>query len=78
MEALSRETTNQLNAAIISFAILIMALIGFDMYARSLEQRYVNALAPLDLTQQSTESLCNARRYINPISCPFTEVQKSQ
>ena len=41
----------QLNAAIISFAILIMALIGFDMYARSLEQRYVNALAPLDLTQ---------------------------
>ena len=28
-----------------------MGLIGFNVYARSLEQRYVNALAPLDLTQ---------------------------
>ena len=40
-----------LSAAIISFTILIMALIGFDIFARSLEQRYVNALAPLDLSQ---------------------------
>ena len=40
-----------LDAAIIAFIIVIMALIGFDIYARSLEQRYVNALAPLDLTQ---------------------------
>ncbi len=40
-----------LDAAIIAFIIVILALIGFDMYARSLEQRYVNALAPLDLTQ---------------------------
>jgi D-alanine transfer protein len=40
-----------LDAAIISFIIIIMALIGFDIYACSLEQRYVNALAPLDLTQ---------------------------
>ena len=40
-----------LNAAIITFIIVILALIGFDVYARSLEGRYVNALAPLDLTQ---------------------------
>jgi D-alanine transfer protein len=40
-----------LDAAIIVFIIVILALIGFDIYARSLEQRYVNALAPLDLTQ---------------------------
>jgi len=31
--------------------ILILILIGFSDYARSLEERYVNALAPLDLSQ---------------------------
>jgi len=40
-----------LNAGIISILILILGSLGFDIYARSLEQRYVNALAPLDLTQ---------------------------
>lgn len=40
-----------LGAAIISFIIVILTLIGFDIYARSLEGRYVNALAPLDLPQ---------------------------
>jgi D-alanine transfer protein len=40
-----------LNAAIISLIIFVMVLIGFEFYARSLEQKYVNALAPLDLNQ---------------------------
>ncbi len=44
-------TTSHLEAGIISILTLTMALIGFDVYARSLEQRYVNALASLDLTQ---------------------------
>ena len=44
-------STPHLQAGIISILILILGLLGFDIYARSLEQRYVNALAPLDLTQ---------------------------
>jgi len=40
-----------LTAAIISLVVLTMALIGFNSYAQSLEQQYVNALAPLDLPQ---------------------------
>ncbi len=44
-------STPHLNAGIISILILILGLIGFDTYARSIEQRYVNALAPLNLTQ---------------------------
>ena len=43
--------TSHLHAGIVSILILIIGLIGLDIYARSLEQRYVNALAPLDLTQ---------------------------
>jgi D-alanine transfer protein len=43
--------TPHLGAGSMSILILILALVGFDIYARSLEQRYVNALAPLDLTQ---------------------------
>ena len=43
--------TSHLHAGLVSILILIMGLIGFDLYARSLEGRYVNALAPLDLTQ---------------------------
>ena len=31
--------------------MIILGLIGLDLYPRSLEGRYVNALAPLDLTQ---------------------------
>ncbi len=42
---------SHLHAGLVSILILIMGLIGLDIYARSLEQRYVNALAPLDLTQ---------------------------
>jgi hypothetical protein len=33
------------------FCILIASLIGFNYYAQALEFRYVNALAPLNLTQ---------------------------
>ena len=44
-------TTSHLNAGIISILMIILGLIGLDLYARSLEGRYVNALAPLDLTQ---------------------------
>ena len=40
-----------LNAGIVSILILIIGLLGLDFYARALEQRYVNALAPLDLNQ---------------------------
>ena len=42
--------TSHLHAGLVSILILIMGLIGFDLYARSLEGRYVNALAPLDFT----------------------------
>ena len=44
-------STSHLNAAIISILILTITMTGFDIYARSLEQRDVNALAPFDLTQ---------------------------
>ena len=40
-----------LPAALISLFVLIIALIGFNSYAQSIEQKYVNALAPLDLNQ---------------------------
>jgi D-alanine transfer protein len=45
------KATSHLNAGIISILMIILGLIGFDLYARSLEGHYVNALAPLDLTQ---------------------------
>ncbi|HUH99375.1 MAG TPA: D-alanyl-lipoteichoic acid biosynthesis protein DltD [Anaerolineales bacterium] len=44
-------STSHLQAGIVSILVLLAALMGFDYYARSLEQRYVNALAPLDLAQ---------------------------
>ena len=44
-------STSHLYAGIISILILILILTGFSYYARSLEERYVNALAPLDLSQ---------------------------
>ncbi len=40
-----------LAAALISLFALIAALVGFNLYAQSLELRYVNALAPLNLNQ---------------------------
>ena len=40
-----------LAAAIVSFFVLTLALIGFNDYAQSIEQEYVNALAPLNLSQ---------------------------
>ena len=43
--------TPHLYSGIISLLILVIALVGFDFYARSLEQKYVNALAPLNLNQ---------------------------
>ena len=43
--------TPRLLSGMISLLILIAALTGLDYYARSLEQRYVSALAPLDLNQ---------------------------
>ena len=45
------KATSHLNAGIISILMIILGLIGFDLYPRSLEGHYVNALAPLDLTQ---------------------------
>jgi len=45
------KATSHLNAGLVSILILIVGLIGLDIHAHSLEQRYVNALAPLDLTQ---------------------------
>ncbi|HEY9153372.1 MAG TPA: D-alanyl-lipoteichoic acid biosynthesis protein DltD [Anaerolineales bacterium] len=42
---------SHLTAAIFSLCVLIVVLIGFNGYARSIERQYVNALAPLDLTQ---------------------------
>ena len=44
-------STSHLYAGIISILILILILTCFSHYARSLEGRYVNALAPLDLSQ---------------------------
>jgi len=44
-------STPHLYSGIISLVIFIAAGIGFDVHARSLEQRTVNALAPLDLDQ---------------------------
>ncbi len=44
-------STPHLNAAIISILLLALAMIGFNIYAQSLEQRYVNVLAPLNLNQ---------------------------
>ncbi|MGA7192442.1 MAG: D-alanyl-lipoteichoic acid biosynthesis protein DltD [Anaerolineales bacterium] len=44
-------SNSHLTAGLVSILLLILGLIGFNFYARSLEQRYVNALAPLDLTQ---------------------------
>ena len=43
--------TPHLNATIISLCVLAIVLVGFNYYAQSLEQKYVNALAPLDLPQ---------------------------
>ena len=40
-----------LNAGLVSILILFIGLLGLDIYAYSLEQRYVNVLAPLDLSQ---------------------------
>ena len=45
------KATTHLSSAIISLFIFIVALISFDIYSSSLEQKYVNALAPLDLNQ---------------------------
>ncbi len=40
-----------LTAGITSLVVLALALIGFNFYAQTLEQRYVNALAPLSLPE---------------------------
>ena len=48
---MSRKSTSHLIAAMISALVLIASLVGFNLYAQSLEMRYVNALAPLNLTQ---------------------------
>ena len=45
----SLKSTPHLTAALASFILLTMGLAGFVSYARSLERRYANALAPLNL-----------------------------
>ena len=48
---MSLKPTPHLTAALISLFALLASLIGFNVYAQSLELRDVNALAPLNLTQ---------------------------
>ena len=49
-----------LTATIISLIVMTMALIGFNYYAQALEQRDVNALAPLNLPQAINGSALQA------------------
>jgi D-alanine transfer protein len=60
-----------LHAGTISIIILIMSMIGFDIYARSLEQRYVNALAPLDLAQTINGIALQRAALYQPDLLPF-------
>jgi D-alanyl-lipoteichoic acid biosynthesis protein DltD len=53
---MSRKSAPHLAAALISLFILIASLVGFNVYAQSLELRYVNALIPLGLTQMENGS----------------------
>ncbi len=53
---MSLKPTPHLTAAMVSLITLIASLVGFNYYAQSLELRYVNALAPLDLTQMMNGS----------------------
>ncbi len=48
---MSRKPAPHLTAAIISLVTLIASLVGFNVYAQSLEVRDVNAMIPLNLTQ---------------------------
>ena len=48
---MSLERTSHLTAAMISLFALMASLVGYNFYAQALELRYVNALAPLNLTQ---------------------------
>ena len=48
---MSRMPAPHLTAAIISLFALIASLVGFNVYAQSLELRDVNALIPLNFTQ---------------------------
>jgi len=48
---MSRRPAAHLTAAMISLFTLIASLVGFNVYAQSLEARDVNALIPLNLTQ---------------------------
>ena len=48
---MSLRPTSHLIAAMISLFTLIASLVGYNYYAQALELRYVNALAPLNLTQ---------------------------
>lgn len=66
---------SHLHAGLVSILILIMGLIGLDIYARSLEQRYVNALAPLDLTQTINGIALQREHLINPTFYPYMEVR---
>jgi len=43
--------TPHLTAGIISVIILVAGMFGFNFYAESLESKYINALAPLDIQQ---------------------------
>ncbi len=48
---MSRKPALHLTAALISLFVLMASLVGFNVYAQSLEVRDVNALIPLNLTQ---------------------------
>ena len=45
------KSTVHIRAGIVSILLLCAGMIGFDAYGRSLENRYINALAPLDINQ---------------------------
>ncbi|HUH99377.1 MAG TPA: D-alanyl-lipoteichoic acid biosynthesis protein DltD [Anaerolineales bacterium] len=59
-----------LNAAIIAMGVLVMSLAGFSCYSQSLEQRYVNALAPLDLPQTINGSALQGAALARPDLLP--------
>ena len=48
---MNRKPAPHLIAAVISIFVFIASLLGFILYAQSLELRYVNALIPMNLTQ---------------------------
>ncbi len=63
---MSRTPAPHLTAAIISLLTLIASLIGFNVYAQSLELRDVNALIPLNLTQMENGDALQRAALLRP------------